>query len=67
MTAPNLKKIFSNKKIIKIFHYGRADMAHIKYYLKTETTKYFRYQNSFKTCKILFRQSLFEDFDKRIY
>jgi ribonuclease D len=35
--APNLKKIFSNKKIIKIFHYGRADMAHIKYYLKTET------------------------------
>ena len=35
--APNLKKIFSNKKIIKIFHYGRADMAHIKYYLKTDT------------------------------
>ena len=24
-------------KIIKIFHYGRADLAHIKYYLKTET------------------------------
>ena len=22
---------------IKIFHYGRADMAHIKYYLKAET------------------------------
>tara|TARA_B110000046_G_scaffold120054_1_gene126748 strand:+ start:2645 stop:3256 length:612 start_codon:yes stop_codon:yes gene_type:complete len=35
--APNLKKILSNEKIIKIFHYGRADMAHIKYYLKTET------------------------------
>ena len=35
--APNLKKIFSNEKIKKIFHYGRADMAHIKYYLKTET------------------------------
>jgi ribonuclease D len=35
--APNLKKILSNEKIAKIFHYGRADMAHIKYYLKTET------------------------------
>jgi ribonuclease D len=35
--APNLKKILSNKNIIKIFHYGRADMAHIKYYLKTDT------------------------------
>ena len=36
-TAPNLKKILSNESITKIFHYGRADMAHIKYYLNTET------------------------------
>ncbi|MDC0396275.1 ribonuclease D [Candidatus Pelagibacter sp.] len=35
--APNLNKLLSNGKIVKIFHYGRADMAHIKYYLKTET------------------------------
>ena len=35
--APNLVKILNDEKIIKIFHYGRADMAHIKYYLKTET------------------------------
>jgi len=35
--APNLSKLLSNEKIVKIFHYGRADMAHIKYYLKTET------------------------------
>ena len=35
--APNLSKILNNEKITKIFHYGRADMAHIKYYLKTET------------------------------
>jgi ribonuclease D len=35
--APNLKKILSDDKITKIFHYGRADMAHIKYYLKIET------------------------------
>jgi len=35
--APNLVEILSNEKITKIFHYGRADIAHIKYYLKTET------------------------------
>ena len=35
--APNLVKILSNDKITKIFHYGRADIAHIKYYLKTDT------------------------------
>ena len=35
--APNLCKILSNPKITKIFHYGRADIAHIKYYLKTNT------------------------------
>ena len=35
--APNLTKLLSDKSITKIFHYGRADMAHIKYYLKTET------------------------------
>ncbi len=35
--APNLIKILENNKIKKIFHYGRADLAHIKYYLKTDT------------------------------
>ena len=35
--APNLVKILKDERITKIFHYGRADMAHIKYYLKTET------------------------------
>jgi ribonuclease D len=35
--APNLVKILSDQNITKIFHYGRADMAYIKYYLKTET------------------------------
>ena len=35
--APNLVKVLSDNKITKIFHYGRADLAHIKYYLKTET------------------------------
>jgi ribonuclease D len=35
--APNLVKLLNNENITKIFHYGRADIAHIKYYLKTET------------------------------
>ena len=35
--APNLIKILKDEEIIKIFHYGRADLAHIKYYLKTDT------------------------------
>ena len=35
--APNLVKILEDQAITKIFHYGRADMAHIKFYLKTET------------------------------
>jgi len=34
--APNLVKLLSNENITKIFHYGRADMAHIKYYLKID-------------------------------
>ena len=35
--SPNLVKLLSDEKIIKIFHFGRADMAHIKHYLKTDT------------------------------
>ena len=35
--APNLINVLRNDKIAKIFHYGRADLAFIKYYLKTET------------------------------
>ena len=32
--APNLKKILADNSVTKIFHYGRADLAHIKFYLK---------------------------------
>ena len=35
--APNLIDVLRNDKITKIFHYGRADLAFIKFYLKTET------------------------------
>ena len=34
--APNLVKILANKNIKKLFHYARSDLAHIKYYLKTD-------------------------------
>ena len=35
--APNLTKILEDENVKKIFHYGRADLAHIKYYLKANT------------------------------
>ena len=39
--APNLARILKDENIAKIFHFGRADMAHIKYYLKTDTNNIF--------------------------
>ena len=35
--APNLINVLQSNKITKIFHYGRAALAFIKYYLKTDT------------------------------
>ena len=34
--APNLKEILRDDKITKIFHYSRADLGHIKYYLNID-------------------------------
>ena len=39
--APNLVKVLSDQNITKIFHFGRADIAYIKYYLKTDTNNIF--------------------------
>ena len=39
--CPNLIKLLVDENITKIFHYGRADIAHIKYYLKTDTNNIF--------------------------
>jgi Ribonuclease D len=39
--APNLARILKDENIAKIFHFGRADMAHIKYYLRTDTNNIF--------------------------
>ena len=30
-------KLLVDENVTKIFHYGRADLAHIKYYLQTDT------------------------------
>ena len=35
--SPNLVNLLKDSTITKIFHFGRADMAHIKHYLKTDT------------------------------
>tara|TARA_B100000575_G_scaffold287007_1_gene284625 strand:+ start:1141 stop:1761 length:621 start_codon:yes stop_codon:yes gene_type:complete len=35
--APNLVRLLVDENITKIFHFGRADLAYIKYYLNTET------------------------------
>ena len=34
--APNLVKLLTDKKIQKIFHFARADLTFIKYYLKVD-------------------------------
>lgn len=34
--APNLKKVLQNKKILKIFHFARFDMAALKTYLNVD-------------------------------
>ena len=34
--APNLKKVLSNKTIVKIFHYARSDLVFIKKYLEVD-------------------------------
>ena len=36
--APNLIKLLNNKNIRKIFHFARADLTFIKYYLKIEVS-----------------------------
>ena len=34
--APNLRKILSNNKVLKIFHFGRFDIAALNHYLKID-------------------------------
>ena len=39
--SPNLVKILENKKIIKIFHYGRYDISILEYFLKCSVNNFF--------------------------
>jgi ribonuclease D len=36
--APNLKRLLANPQVLKIFHFGRFDIAMFAHYLKVETT-----------------------------
>jgi len=72
--APNLSRMLMDKKITKIFHYGRADMAHIKYYLKTPTenildtkiaSKLARSYSDSHSLKILIKEFLNIDISKQ--
>ena len=36
-SAPNLKKLLTDKRILKIFHYGRKDVVTMKHYLDVMT------------------------------
>lgn len=36
--APNLKKLFADKGVLKLFHFGRFDIASIKAYLDVDCT-----------------------------
>ncbi len=38
--APNLVKLLKNKNIKKIFHFARADLGHIKHYLKIDVENF---------------------------
>jgi ribonuclease D len=40
-SAPNLKKLLSDEKILKIFHFARFDLATIKRYLGVEITHFY--------------------------
>ena len=70
----NLIKILNDEKTTKIFHYGRADIAHIKYYLKTETnnildtkiaSKLARSYSDNHSLKILIKEFLNIDINKQ--
>ena len=72
--APNLVRILNDDKITKIFHYGRADIAHIKYYLKTDTnnildtkiaSKLARSYSDSHSLKILIKEFVNIDFSKQ--
>ncbi len=49
--APNLKNILENKKIKKIFHFGRADLGFLKYHLQIDVCNIFDTKIASKICR----------------
>ncbi len=71
--APNLKRLLSDEKILKIFHYARFDVAVIKQYLQVECTpiyctkiasKLVRTYTSYHGLKDLCRELIAQSLDK---
>jgi ribonuclease D len=50
-SSPNLKNILENKKIEKIFHFGRADLAFLKHKLKINVQNIFDTKIASKICR----------------
>ena len=72
--APHLVKLLKDENVCKIFHYGRADMSHIKYYLKTDTnnildtkiaSKLARSYSDNHSLKTLIKEFLIKDISKQ--
>ena len=72
--SPNLKKLLADENTTKIFHYGRADMAYIKHYLKTDTnnildtkiaSKLARSYSDSHSLKILIKEFIHIDISKQ--
>ena len=72
--APNLIKLLADENTTKIFHYGRADMAYIKHYLKTDTnnildtkiaSKLARSYSDSHSLKILIKEFIHIDISKQ--
>ncbi len=49
--APNLKNILENKKIKKIFHFGRADLGFLKHHLQIDVCNIFDTKIASKICR----------------
>ncbi len=49
--APNLKALLSNKKVMKIFHFARFDLAVIKAYLGVDCTPVFCTRTASRLCR----------------
>ena len=50
-SAPNLKNVLTDSRILKIFHYGRKDVVTMKYYLGVMTTPLYDTKIASRFCR----------------